>query len=139
MELSLTVALVGMLAATPLPRFNTSAQSSVRAKSLAHRLTSDLRLTRSLAITHRTPYILSIDSLSSSYTIYKNAVASGNRVQDTKTFDSTIAVSQDTSFTFVSTGSLDPASGQMVTVTCGVFQWQLVIVPATGRVKLSKL
>ncbi len=134
-EVMVVVAVLGVIVAIALPRFGGVNERRLEAE--ARRIQSDLRLTRRLAITDNSDYILKITPASNVYKIYAGSIAPGNQVGETRTIKSEITASGDDEFTFESLGNADASSGTSLTLTTGSSQYKLYVTIATGRVSIE--
>jgi len=134
-EVIFVVVIVAILSGVALFRANPTSLLRAGLTSDAQRLAGDLRLTRSLAITHAEQYRLNLDQTNKEYSIFDSSLA---QVGETRTLNPDITVSADASFIFEALGNTNPASDLTVTLTAGGDQYDIVITPATGVVTLTK-
>lgn len=136
-ELILVVLIVGILAAVSVPRVNFGTVSKQKAATIANRIVTDLRRTRSMAIsngaTNATDFAMDMVGLPP-YRSYIIKDLQGNKVVDTLDIDSDVSCTGDTIFVFGPMGNLSGKSGQLK-VSAGGRSFAITIVPATGMVK----
>ena len=134
-EVTLLAAIIGIIAAIVLPRFSLDTIVLYRVKTASRRLVTDLRYTRTLAITQRTNHILQING--HQYAIYRGSVAPGNQVGETREIAGTINLSGDSTFSFTSQGGTAPGSGTWLGLTEAGHSWTVSVNATTGLVEMS--
>jgi len=137
-EAMIVVAVLGIIMAIALPRYGSATITKFRIENEARRIQSDLRLTRRLAITNGSDYILEVTPASNVYKIYAGSIDPANQVGETRTIKSEITASGDDEFTFESLGNADAASGTTLSLTEGSIQYDITITIATGRVSIAE-
>lgn len=100
-----------------------------KARTTGQRLVSDLRLTRRLAITNHANYTLTVYPDDGEYKITPGS-------HHTRTIDSDITLSGDTSFVFQPLGNA--SSGSTLSVSAGGNQYDISIVSATGSISMEE-
>jgi Tfp pilus assembly protein FimT len=138
-EAMVIIAVIGIITAISLPRFDVPLTTRLRVENEARRIQSDLRLARRLAITNNDDYILRAYASSNEYKIFKGSVATGNQVGETRVVPWQIAVSGDNRFTFESLGNAASTSGTSLSLTSGSYQYDITITIATGRVSIAEV
>ncbi|MFH1360542.1 MAG: GspH/FimT family protein [Candidatus Omnitrophota bacterium] len=133
-EIIFVIVLISILAGLALMRANPVALLQTQLQASARALVGDLRLTRSLAITHAGQYRLEIDPLSKTYRILDSSDA---QVGEKRTLDEDITIGGDVVFVFESLGNA--SSGTGVTLSAGGDQYVISIVSATGMISFLKI
>lgn len=133
-EAMIIVALVGIVTAIALPRFDAGLVAKLQLQNEARRVQSDLRLARRLAITNSSNYILKVYPLTNEYKLYKGSIADPNQVGETRVIKSGITASGDDQFTFESAGNASAAA--TLVLTSGSYQYNVSVTAATGRVSI---
>jgi Tfp pilus assembly protein PilE len=136
-ELILIVLFLGILAAIAVPRLQFATLHRKQADAGARKIVTDLRRTRTLAIsnavTHPDGYMLKVTGSSS----YEIDIIDGSIV-DTLTIDSTISCTGGTEFRFGCLGTLQSGSGTQLTVAADGKTFTITIISATGTVKCQE-
>jgi Tfp pilus assembly protein FimT len=136
-ELLLIVLFLGIFAAIAVPRLQFATLHRKQADADARKIVTDLRRTRTLAIsnavTHSDGYMLEVTGSSS----YQIGIINGPIV-DTLTIDSTISCIDGTEFRFGPLGTPQPGSGTRLTVAANGKTFTITIVSATGAVKCQE-
>ena len=136
-ELILVVLIVGILAAVSVPRLNFGTVSKQKVGTVAKRIATDLRRTRSMAIsaaaTNVTGFAMDMVGVPP-YRSYIIKDMQGNKAVDTLDIDGDVSCTGDTIFMFAPMGNLSGKSGQLK-VTAGGRSFAITVVPATGMVK----
>ncbi|MCK5000139.1 MAG: hypothetical protein KAS23_11400 [Anaerohalosphaera sp.] len=136
-ELIIVVVVISALAAIALPRFNFAIISNNSADTFAQKIKTDLRRTRSLAIsnaaTNSTGYELKI--VGSGYQISDMGT---NEVIDSHDIPTRISLTGQKRFKFGPLGNLNPSSGTQLTVIGTDKTFTIDIVQATGMVKCTE-
>lgn len=138
-ELLLCLALAGIVGAVAIPRMSHNTIVGYTIKTNAHQLVADLRLTRFLAVSQNATYILNIDAQNLNYRIYKGSIAPANQASEAHRLSAGTIVTGESIFTFQPGGNLAGGSGTTTTLSSGGNQWQITVVPATGRSSMMKL
>lgn len=136
-ELLLIVLFLGIFAVIAVPRLRFATLHRKQADMDARKIVTDLRRTRTLAIsnavTHPDGYMLDVNGPSS----YRISIINGSIV-DTLTIDSTISCIDGTEFRFGPQGNLLPESGTQFTVGTDEKTFTITVVSATGAVKCQE-
>lgn len=139
-ELILVVLFLGILAAIAVPRLNFSAITRKQADTVARKIVTDLRRTRSLAIfnaaENTTGFNLNMTG-SSSYTGYNIVDANSGETVDSHTIDSDIACTGGATFQFGPLGNLLTGSDTQLTVSAEGKTFTIDITSATGMIKCT--
>lgn len=133
-EILFVVIMIAVLAAVAIPRLGMPFMVKMKVKTAAHRLTSDLRLTRRYAITNNKNYKLSVNAAGKNYSIYDST---DTQVGITRTIDSSITVSADKNFIFEPMGNASALSDTGVSLSASGNQWDITVTTATGMVKME--
>lgn len=133
-EVLFVVMALGVLAAVAIPRLRTEFGAKMKVKTEAERLVSDLRLTRTLAVTNNANYRLSVTSSSKQYAIYDST---NTQYGDTRIIEPVITISGDKNFTFEPLGNASASSDTGVSLSAGAFQADVIVVVATGMISVS--
>jgi len=136
-EAIIAAIIVGILAAITVPRLNLAVVSKHRAAAAAKKIVTDLRRTRSLAIsnaaTNTKGYSLNIFGPAPYGYEIKNL--DGGATLESHTLDSDVRCSGGNKFEFGPLGSLSSQSDTQLTVSGGGRTCAITIVRATGTVK----
>ena len=136
-ELILVVMFVGILAAIAVPRINFGIISKQKVDTVAKKMVTDLRRTRSLAITYAatnsTGYGIQMTG-TSPYEGYEIWDRKSMKMIDSHTFDSDIVCKGDKYIRFGPLGNLIDASGSLEISSQGR-SFTITVVPATGMIK----
>jgi type II secretory pathway pseudopilin PulG len=137
-EMIVVVLIIGALAFIAVPRLNLAALYHKQANMDAKKIVTDLRRTRTMAIsnavTHPGGYVLQVTGSSS----YRIGIINGSIV-DTFTIDSTISCIDGTEFRFGPLGNPLSGGGTRLTVSDknGDRTYTITITPGTGMVKCT--
>lgn len=135
LEAIMIVAILGALAFIAVPRLNFGALYRQQAGTIAKKITTDIRRTRTMAITkaatNTTGYTLRITG--STYQIIDD---SNSVTVDTHTIDSNISCGGGTEFRFGPLGNLRNGSTPL-TVSAGSRTYTITVISATGIVKCT--
>jgi prepilin-type N-terminal cleavage/methylation domain-containing protein len=138
-EVTLVVALMGILFAISLPRFGFELTLKIKLEKTAKGLQADLRFTRWLAVTKNDTYILKIYPEQKEYKIYKNSISDENQVSQARSYDSKIVISGDSyEYGFEPLGNLKSDSPSKITLIGGEYTFEININPSTGRVSVTE-
>jgi len=139
-ELLIVVIFIGVLAAIAVPRLNFAAITKQKADTVARKMVTDLRRTRTLAISdaanNTQGYRLDMTG-SSPYAGYTIENIDTSAVIDTHTISSDIACTGGSAFDFGPLGNLQSASTQLTFTVTGK-SFTIDIIPATGMVKCTE-
>ena len=133
-ELILVAAILGILAATVIPRFHPRLLINKEVETASKALVADLRLTRQLALSNKTRYYLQLNTGAHTYALYQTSVSPANQVGNTRTLQSNIGISGDSTFGFEANGSAIMGQGTAVTFSVSTQQWTVTVTVATGRI-----
>ena len=142
-ELVVVVLFIGILAVVTVPRLQFGAISKYKAETTAKKIVTDLRYTRSLAISdaaeNTTGFAVSMIG-SNSYTGYEivNFDTSTTITNGTFSFGSTITCTGGSQFRFGPLGNLLSGSDTQLTVSAGGKTIVITITPATGMIKCTE-
>lgn len=137
----MAVALLGILAAVALPRFQMGAVSRQTARTLARQIAADLRYTRQRALAEAAGnpdgFELVMDG-SGTYTGY--AIRNCNTGQTERTFPipSSIQCTGGKTFSFGPLGNLLPGSDTDLQVAADGEPYSITVIPTTGSVICRK-
>lgn len=143
LELVLIVAIVGILAAIAVPRLKFDTLGRYKADTIARKIVTDLRRTRSLAIsnaaTNSRGFELQLTG-SSPYTGYKIVNRDTSATVDTFTIDIAVSVvsPSGTLVKFGPLGSILSGSSLQISVAAEGRTFTITIISATGTVKCVK-
>jgi Tfp pilus assembly protein PilE len=133
-ELLLIVLFLGIFAVIAVPRLRFTALYGKQADADARKIVTDLRRTRTLAISnavaHPDGYMLEVTGSSS----YRISIING-AIVDTLMIDSTITCIDGPQFRFGPLGSPQSGSGTQLTVSAGEKTFTITVTSATGTVK----
>lgn len=139
-ELILVVSIMAVLAAIAIPRLQFGALRRKQADTVARKIVTDLRRTRSLAISNaannKKGYELKMVG-SSPYTAYEIGNMDTKQTVASFTIDSNINISclSFHRFKFGPLGALQTESGSGIIVSSESKSFTITIIPATGAVK----
>lgn len=140
-ELVLVVALVAVIAAIAVPRFDANILGKVSSMAAARELAGDLRLCRTKAVTEAStnPSGFAIKMTGSSpYEGYKLVNRGTGKSVVTKTFADGITAKGHSEFRFGPLGSLVGGSGTKLTLTGGGKDSHLNVTAANGSVRITQ-
>jgi len=136
-ELVVVVIVLAIIGAVAVPRFNYSAVASSRASCLAGRIVTDLRLTRTLAMSNAAVnedgFALEMTG-SSPYAGFEIVDLSNNSRVASYEIDSGVTCTGGASFLFEPSGVLKSGSAGSLNVSGGKRTFLISIVPSTGMV-----
>ncbi|MCK4958724.1 MAG: hypothetical protein KAT00_04980 [Planctomycetes bacterium] len=137
-ELIIVVLFIGVLAAIAVPRLNFSAITKQKAETVAKKIVTDMRRTRSLAISdaavNTTGYALRMDG-TPPYTQYRIRNRDTATVVDIHEIPSDINVTGGATFRFGPLGNLVDGSDTTLTVAGDSRSYTITLIQATGTVK----
>jgi len=140
-ELIMIVLFAGIFAAIAVPKFNFSAISRQKASTTARKIVTDLRRTRSLAVSNAasntTGFKLDMTG-SSPYSGYDIVDANSSETVDSHTIDSDISCTGGDEFKFGPLGNLLAGSDSQLSVSAGGRTFTIEITSATGMVKCTE-
>jgi Tfp pilus assembly protein FimT len=139
-ELIIVVIFLGVFAVVAVPRLNFATVSKQKAHALARQLVTDLRRTRSLAISDAASntegYELKMVG-AAPYAAYEIENCGTGETVDSHTIDSKVSCTGDNKFEFGPLGNLKAGSGSGLTVSADGKSYTITIVPATGAAKCA--
>jgi prepilin-type N-terminal cleavage/methylation domain-containing protein len=137
-ESIIVVLIVGVLAVIAIPRFNYAVISKYKAESTAAKVVTDLRRTRSLAIsnaaTNTAGFALNMTG-SSPYSGYEIVNLDTSEVVDSHSIDSAVTCTGGSAFQFGPLGSLKAGSDTQLTIAAEGRSSTITITGATGAIK----
>ncbi len=140
-ELILTVLFIGIFAFIAVPKLNFAALYRQQADTVARKIITDLRRTRSLAISNAADntagFRLQMNG-STTYSSYRIVDANSGSVEDSHTIDSSINCAGGSTFEFGYLGNLKTGSDTQLTVSASGKTFTITIIPATGTVKCTE-
>ena len=140
-ELIIVVIFLGIFAVVAVPRFNLATVSRQKADTVARKIVTDLRRTRSLAISDAASntqgYELKMVG-AAPYTAYEIENRDTGETVDSHTIDSNVSCAGDNTFEFGPLGNLEAGSGSALTVSADGKSYTITIVPATGAAKCAE-
>jgi len=141
-ELVIIVLFLSILAAVALPRMNFALISKQKAETLAIKIVTDLRRTRSLAILNAANntdgFELNMKGPVIGYTTYTIENLDTRDTLDTHTIDSAIKCTGGKDFEFGPLGNLLTGSDTQLTVSAEGKTVTITIIPATGTIKCAE-
>ncbi len=140
-ELIIIVAFIGIIAVIAVPRLNFSVPSGQKADGLARKIVTDLRRTRSLAISdaanNSDGFALNMTG-SAPYTGYEIVNRDTSATVDSLAIESGISCTGGDQFKFGPLGNLLSGSDTDLTVAGGGKTFTITIISATGTVKCTQ-
>ena len=140
-ELILVVILLGILAAISMPRLSFSAISKQKADCLARKIVTDLRRTRTLAISdaanNTSGFALSMVG-SAPYTAYEIINLDTAATVDSHTINSAVNCTGGANFGFGPMGNLLSGSDTELSVSAPGKTFTITIISATGMVRCAE-
>jgi len=140
-ELIIIVLIVAALAVVAVPRLQFTALYRKQADSVARKIITDLRRTRTLAISdaanNTDGFALNMTG-SAPYSAYEIVNLDTSATVDTLTIDSDISCSGGSTFRFGPLGNLLAGSGTQLTVSAQGKTFTITIISATGAVKCQE-
>lgn len=138
-EAILTIAIMGILAAVVLPRFVKGGFiAGLTLRTAASQITSDIKYTRRLAITHSRTYIIKFDFIQKEYKIYRDSISAENQVGETKKISSQIICTGTDQFDFYSLGNVFFV-GEGLLLSLNTSQYKIIAELPTGAVVVEKI
>jgi len=135
------VVFLGIIAAIAVPRLNFSATSKQKADTIARKIVTDLRRTRSLAISdaanNTAGFALNMTA-SEPYISYEIENLDTSETVDSHTIDSDINCTGGAMFQFGPLGNLKVGSDTQLTVSASGKTFTISITAATGMVKCTE-
>lgn len=140
-ELVIVVVFLGVIAAIAVPRLNFSSISGQKADTIAWKIVTDLRRTRSLAISNAanntTGFVLNMTG-SAPYSGYEIQNLDTLAVVDTHSIDSNINCTGSSQFKFGPLGNLLTGSGNQLVVSASGKTFTISLTSATGMVQCTE-
>ena len=140
-ELIVIVVFVGIFAAVAVPRFNFAIISKNKADTIARKIVTDLRRTRTLAISSAAEnsdgFALNMVG-ATVYSGYEIVNLKTSATVDSHTIDSGINCTGGDEFNFGPLGNLLSGSDTQLTVSAGGKSFTITIIPATGAIKCTE-
>jgi len=140
-ELVVIVVFLGIIAAIAVPRLNFSAISKNKADTLARKIVTDLRRTRSLAISdaanNTAGFALNMTA-SAPYSGYEIENLQTSETVDSHVIYSNINCTGGATFQFGPLGNLKPGSDTQLAVSASGKTFTITITAATGMVKCTE-
>ena len=140
-ELVVIVVFLGIIAAIAIPRLNFSAVSKNKADTLARKIVTDLRRTRSLAISdaanNTAGFALNLTA-SEPYSGYNIENLQTSETVDSYTIDSNINCTGGATFQFGPLGNLKTGSDTQLMVLASGKTFTITITAATGMLKCTE-
>lgn len=133
-EVILTIAIMGILAAVVLPRFGKAFIEDLTVRSASSQIASDIRYTRRLAITNAGHYLIKFNLTQNEY----NIISPNNQTIETKKIPSNISCSGTDQFDFYSLGNCLFA-GEGLSLSLSASQYNITAEPPTGAVVVEKI
>ena len=139
-EVIIVVLIIGAIACIAVPRLNFAAIYRKQSHTVAKKITTDLRRTRTLAIvnaaTNSTGFTLRMTG-SSPYTGYQITNDANSAVVETQSLDSHITCTGNSEFRFGPLGNLRSGSGTSLNVASSGRTYTITLISGTGIVKCS--
>jgi len=134
-EIIITVLLVGILAATVMPRLGgMEIIDGLRARGITHDIAVDMGYARRLAVTHSQDYEIKFNTGLGTCDITTGSPPQSIGVDFPKTIPSNITISGKKKFEFQKLGNAK-AGGTLV-VTCGTHIYNVTVDAVTGSVRM---
>jgi prepilin-type N-terminal cleavage/methylation domain-containing protein len=136
-EVIVVVIIIGILAATVLPRIDFGATSSTAsANGAAYMIASDIRYTQECAMANRVSKSVTFTSGQNSYT-FPATVPSTSSLDPSGRLPSGVTTGTTITFTFNSLGEPTAGGGSSVTVSAGGITRTITVTQYTGKVTIS--
>jgi Tfp pilus assembly protein FimT len=140
-ELIIVVIFLGVTAAIAVPRLNFSTITKQKADTIAWKIVTDLRRTRSLAISNAanntTGFALNMTG-TAPYSGYEIQNLDTSAVVDSHSIDSNISCTGSNQFRFGPLGNLLTGSGNQLVVSASGKTFTITLATATGTVKCTE-
>lgn len=140
LELTLVLAVIGVLSAMAVTRFGADALSVADGEGVARKLMLDLRQARRRTITTGVDHYLQLTRTAGQVTGFAVCQSGGALVDDARTVPTGVTItSAADQWTFGFDGALQSGGGSStMTVDGGDFQWLITCYHATGAVRCDK-
>ena len=140
-ELIIVVLFIGIFAAIAVPRINFATINKQKADTIARKIVTDLRRTRSLALLdaadNSSGFALNMTG-NSPYNAYEIENLATSATVDTHSFDSAVGCSGGNNFEFGPLGNLKIGSDSSLKVAADGRSFTITIISATGAVKCEE-
>jgi Tfp pilus assembly protein FimT len=140
-ELVIVVIFLGVIAAIAVPRLNFAIISGQKADTTAWKIVTDLRRTRSLAVSNAaentTGFALNMTG-SAPYSGYEIQNLNTSAIVDSHTIDSNINCTGSNQFKFGPLGNLLTGSGNQLIVSASGKTFTITLTTATGAIKCTE-
>ncbi len=137
-ELILTLVILGIFSAVIIPRFGgKDFLGEFGLKGISSQIASDIRLTRQLAITQSSHYLIKFDCAQKEYNVYKASALPENAIQESKKLPSNVNCSGTTQFDFYPIGNCI-FSGSGLVLSSGTKQRTVTVEPPSGAVLIEE-
>jgi Tfp pilus assembly protein FimT len=137
-ELIVVVLFIGIFAMVAVPRINFATINKQQADTVAWKIATDLRRTRTLAISdaasNTSGFALNMTG-GSPYSAYEIENIDSSATVDTHSFNSVVSCTGGNNFEFGPMGNLITGSDSSLTVSADGRSFTITIIPATGMVK----
>jgi prepilin-type N-terminal cleavage/methylation domain-containing protein len=137
-ELGIVAAIIAIMVALLLPRFNSDALANKRVETAIRQLKTDLLLTRQLAINSKIAHHLNIDTTSNTYAIYSSSIGPDTAVSTMRTLHKGVTISGDLTHSFTRSGTLINGTSTFVQLSQSGQAWRIDINGLTGYCLISK-
>ena len=137
-EMIVVVLILGALTFIAIPRMNFTGLYHKQANAIAKQIATDLRRTRTLAISHAANNTkgYSLQMLGPSpYTSYNIVDINSGSAVDTLTIDSPVSCTGGVAFRFGPLGNLLSGSGTTISISAGGKTYTITVISATGIVQ----
>jgi prepilin-type N-terminal cleavage/methylation domain-containing protein len=139
-EMIVVVMIIGALAFIALPRLNFAALHHTQAHTVARTIVTDLRRTRTMAISwaanNTAGFRMQMTGVAP-YSGYQIVDVNSGTVADSLSIDSHINCSGDSQFRFGPLGNLLTGSGSQLTVSAEGRTYTITVIPGTGIVECT--
>lgn len=138
-EAILTVAVIAILAAVILPRFikGDFIRGSVL-NTAASGIASDIRYTRSLAVTDAGHYLIKFDFNLKEYRIYKDNISPDSQIGQAKKIPAAVLLAGTGQFDFYPLGNAEFSGNGLDIFTDEANQYKITVEPPSGAVSVEK-
>jgi len=137
-ELMLIVLFIGIIALIAVPRLNFAVITKQKTKAAARRIVTDLRRTRSLAISNAADNTSGFALNTTSTTSYEIENLDNSATVDSHTFDSQLSITDGATFQFGPLGNLLTGSDTQLNVAGSSKSFTITVIPATGTIKCTE-
>lgn len=137
-ELMLIVLFLGIMALVAVPRLNFAVITKQKTKAAARKIVTDLRRTRSLAISNAADNTSGFALNTTSSAGYEIVNLDTSATVDSHTIDSQVTVTDGATFQFGPLGNLLTGSDTKLTVTGSSKSFTITVISATGTIKCTE-